>query len=126
MNVNYDVYRIRTAITQAGSTVDAGFFVDRRDRETREVRWERLDQGGVLVCNPIPDGDALPEAELDDAITQALTAATAAGVTGKRLTPFLLATLARTTGGRAVKANRALARHNADVGAALAVALAAL
>ncbi len=44
VNVNYDVYRIRTAITQAGSTIDAGFFVDRRDRETREVRWERLDE----------------------------------------------------------------------------------
>ena len=44
VNVNYDVYRIRTAITQAGSVIDAGFFVDRRDRETREVRWERLDE----------------------------------------------------------------------------------
>ena len=27
VNVNYDVYRIRTAITQAGSTVDAGYSV---------------------------------------------------------------------------------------------------
>jgi type I restriction enzyme R subunit len=44
VNVNCDVYRIRTAITKAGSSIDAGFFVDRRDRETREVRWERLDE----------------------------------------------------------------------------------
>ena len=44
VNVNYDVYRIRTRITQAGSKVDAGYFIDRRDRETRAVRWERLDE----------------------------------------------------------------------------------
>ncbi|MDP3048234.1 MAG: DEAD/DEAH box helicase family protein, partial [Thermodesulfovibrionales bacterium] len=44
VNVNYDVYRIRTKITQAGSKVDAGYFIDKRDRETRAVRWERLDE----------------------------------------------------------------------------------
>lgn len=38
VNVNYDVYRIRTRITQAGSKVDAGYFIDKRDRETRAVR----------------------------------------------------------------------------------------
>ena len=44
VNVNYDVYRIRTRITQAGSKVDAGYFIDKRDRETRAVRWVRLDE----------------------------------------------------------------------------------
>jgi type I restriction enzyme R subunit len=44
VNVNYDVYQIRTRITEAGSTVDAGYFVDKRDRETRAVRWEKLDE----------------------------------------------------------------------------------
>ncbi len=43
VNVNYDVYRIRTAITQAGSTVDAGYSVQVMNRETRAKRWERLD-----------------------------------------------------------------------------------
>lgn len=43
VNVNYDVYRIRTAITQAGSTVEAGYSVERMNRETRAKRWERLD-----------------------------------------------------------------------------------
>jgi type I restriction enzyme, R subunit len=43
VNVNYDVYRIRTAITAAGSKVDAGFYVEKRDRETRATRWEQLD-----------------------------------------------------------------------------------
>ena len=43
VNVDFDVYRIRTQITEAGSTVEAGLFVDRRERQTRRVRWERLD-----------------------------------------------------------------------------------
>src|SRR5947209_1770536 len=44
VNVPYEVYRIRTEITSQGSSVDAGFYVDKRDRETRKRRWERLDE----------------------------------------------------------------------------------
>ncbi len=44
VNVNYDVYQIRTQIAQSGSRIDAGYYVDKRDRETREVRWEELDE----------------------------------------------------------------------------------
>jgi len=44
VNVGYDVYRIRTQITEKGSKVDAGFFIDKRDKLTRKTRWERLDE----------------------------------------------------------------------------------
>ncbi len=44
VNVDGQVYRIRTQITQAGSTVEAGYYVDKRDRQTRQVRWESLDE----------------------------------------------------------------------------------
>ncbi len=43
VNVPYEVYRIKTKITQQGSTVEAGNYVDRRDRLTRKMRWEQLD-----------------------------------------------------------------------------------
>jgi len=43
VNVNYDVYRIRTDISEQGSKVDAGLFVEKRERETRKTRWEELD-----------------------------------------------------------------------------------
>jgi type I restriction enzyme R subunit len=43
VNVNYDVYRIRTAITQTGSKVEAGYYVEKRERETRRARWEQLE-----------------------------------------------------------------------------------
>ncbi len=43
VNVGYDVYRIRTQVSEKGSKIDAGNFVDKRDRLTRRLRWEKLD-----------------------------------------------------------------------------------
>ncbi|MBK9036310.1 MAG: pseudouridine-5'-phosphate glycosidase [Myxococcales bacterium] len=88
------------------------------------ARWAGLGQGGVLVANPIPAEAALDAAAIDAVITDAIADAARAGAIGKRLTPYLLGRIATVTGGAAVRANRALARANAEVGAALAVALA--
>jgi type I restriction enzyme R subunit len=44
VNVNYDVYRIKTQITEGGSKVEAGYYVEQLDRETREKRWQALDE----------------------------------------------------------------------------------
>ncbi len=46
VNVDFDVYRIRTRITERGSTIEAGPYevVGKRDRQTRRVRWEKLDE----------------------------------------------------------------------------------
>ena len=49
VNVGCDIYRIKTAITEGGSKVEAGLYVDKRDRQTRKVRWEQLDD--VLTYN---------------------------------------------------------------------------
>jgi type I restriction enzyme, R subunit len=38
VNVDGDVYRIRTAITSGGRSVESGFVVGRRNRQTRAVR----------------------------------------------------------------------------------------
>jgi type I restriction enzyme R subunit len=43
VNVNYDVYRIRTKITEAGSKVEAGYSVQIQERDSRKKRWEQLD-----------------------------------------------------------------------------------
>lgn len=82
-----------------------------------------LGQGGLLVANPIPAEDELDGAAIDAVIHAALARAAAEGVVGQALTPFLLAELAAATGGRAVRANRALALHNARVAAEIAVHL---
>lgn len=44
VGVGYDVYRIVTDITKRGSLVKAGFWVDKRHKVTRKVRWEQLDE----------------------------------------------------------------------------------
>jgi len=44
VNVGYEVYRIQTEITERGSKVEAGYYVDKRDKLTRKVRWEQLDE----------------------------------------------------------------------------------
>jgi type I restriction enzyme R subunit len=43
VNVGYDVYRIKTQVTEQGGTIEKGLFVDRREKKTRRVRWEQLD-----------------------------------------------------------------------------------
>jgi len=81
-----------------------------------EARWA-LDQGGVLIANPIPEEAELPAARIGTAISEALSLAAREGISGKALTPFLLSELARTTGGGSVRANRALALNNVRLGA---------
>ena len=47
VNVDFDVYRIRTKISEQGSTVEAGLVTKFRERETRKVRLEKLDEDVV-------------------------------------------------------------------------------
>jgi type I restriction enzyme R subunit len=44
VNVDFDLYTIRTLISEHGSVINAGYQVDYRDRQTRKVRWELADQ----------------------------------------------------------------------------------
>jgi type I restriction enzyme R subunit len=44
VNVDGEVYRIRTRITEAGSTIERGWWVGRRDKRTRRQRWEQIDE----------------------------------------------------------------------------------
>jgi len=43
INVGYDVFRIQTEITEKGSKIEAGYYIDKRDKLTRKVKWEQLD-----------------------------------------------------------------------------------
>ncbi len=53
VNVDFDVYQVRTQITEQGATVEAGLYVDKRDRETRAVRWEKLDEDLTYDANQL-------------------------------------------------------------------------
>jgi pseudouridine-5'-phosphate glycosidase len=120
----------RTAEFPAFYTPTSGLVLDHRADSPDELaaiaraRWSDPAAGGILVANPIPTDAAIDATAVDIAIATALAEATAASITGKPLTPFLLARLATGTGGASIRANRALALHNAAVAAQLAVALA--
>ncbi len=81
---------------------------------------------GVLVTPPLPEADALDDALVRAAIDEAHREARAAGATGPAVTPFILDHISAATDGQSIPANLALAEHNASVGAAIAVALAAV
>jgi len=110
-------------------TRDSGFAADfRLDSATEQAafiqaKWALGLQGGVVVSNPVPESFAMPKEEIDRITEQALSEADAQGVTGKKVTPFLLARIKELTEGRSLATNIALVKHNAQVGAALAVAL---
>lgn len=44
VNVPHEVYTIETEISQKGSTVKSGWYVDRRDKLTRKKRWQQEDE----------------------------------------------------------------------------------
>ena len=110
---------------------ESGFRADQRidspAEQARFVRakWDLGLAGGVLLSTPVPEADALPRATVDAWIDEARADAARQGIAGKAVTPFLLARIAALSGGRSLAANIALVKHNAEVGARLAVALAA-
>ena len=78
---------------------------------------------GLVICVPVPEEQALPDAVTREAVDQAIREADHTGVTGAALTPWLLARVAAITDGASVKANIALIVNNAKVGGELAGAL---
>ena len=80
-------------------------------------------ESGIVVCNPVPEAEALDERVAREAIDRALREADEAGIAGGAVTPWLLARVAEITSGASVKANVALIVDNARVGGLLARAL---
>ncbi len=79
--------------------------------------------GGELVVVPPPAEQAVPRQDVEQWITQAVAEATASGLAGKTVTPYLLDRIAALSGGTTLKANIALIKNNAAVAGQLAVAL---
>lgn len=108
---------------------NTGLPVDRRlDRPTDVARLARahwqMGLGGILLCNPVPEAEAIPSGEMESWIVEALKDAERDGITGKEATPYLLARVAEKSGGRSLRANRALLIDNARVAGEVAAALA--
>lgn len=111
------------SLGQQGPKVDARFddvatlanFVRNELSRTRR---------GIVVCNPIPPADELDPAQLDRWLIAAQNEATAAYVSARDVTPFVLAALHRLSAGATLRANIALVKSNAALAAQLAAAMA--
>jgi len=89
------------------------------------TKWSMGLKGGIVVANHIPKSSEIIASEIAPVIEQAVAEAARQNISGKNVTPFLLARLAEVTGGRSLKANLALVKHNAAVAAEIAKAYAA-
>jgi pseudouridine-5'-phosphate glycosidase len=84
------------------------------------VQWALGLSAGLVVANPIPKEHAMPKAQIDAAIEQALSDAQTQGIHGKAVTPFLLERVNALTGGNSLSSNIALVMNNAALAAQMA------
>ena len=64
VNVDSDIYRIRTQITEEGSSVEAGQHIDRRNRKAKTTRWaEELDDDLTYTASQL-DRDVVAEDQI--------------------------------------------------------------
>lgn len=75
---------------------------------------------------PVPQEQAAAGHLLEEATQNALKEASAQGIAGYEVTPFLLRRVRELTGGASLETNLALIKNNARVGAQIAAALAKL
>jgi len=85
------------------------------------AQWECQLHGLVVGC-PIPEAYAMKPGPLEAATQEALQLAKKEGIRGSATTPFLLAHVAKATGGESVEANKALLVNNAHWAARFASA----
>jgi pseudouridine-5'-phosphate glycosidase len=86
------------------------------------AHWDLEMESGVIVAQPPPGGSALPSRDVERWIERALGEAATLGVSGKEVTPFLLARLAELSEGQTLETNRALLVANATLAARIATA----
>jgi len=53
VNVDYSVYRIDTAITRGGASIEAGEWAGYRNRRTRALRWELADESATYAAGDL-------------------------------------------------------------------------
>ena len=104
------------------SPYDVNYRVD-NPKEIAEVlknKWDMEIDGGVLVTNPIPDEFSLDEEVMNKAIEDALIEMDKLGITGKKVTPFLLSKIKDITGGESLKSNIKLVLNNCKLASLIA------
>lgn len=86
--------------------------------------WSLGNTQSVLVAQAPPARHALSGAEMEHAVSEAISEAEAEGVKGPSMTPFLLSAVSRLTNRRSLEANLDLLENNAALAAEIACAFA--
>jgi pseudouridylate synthase len=113
----------------ADSGYDLDWSVDGPERVAEILRAQReqnLAGTGVIVANPLPADEQLDPTLHDNTLAAGLAVMERDGVTGKAVTPFLLAHFHASTEGRSLAVNIRIILRNAALAARIAVALAEL
>jgi len=92
--------------------------------ELLRAKWDLGLRGGAVIANPIDAADEIPAGEMRVYIEAAVAEAALSGVSGKAVTPHILARVFELTSGRSLRANVALVKSNARLAAAIATELA--
>ena len=126
------------AVTVAGYQCDElPAFYSRRSGLPVDVRADSADQvahifrtqqaleisSALLVAVPVPEDFEVPPEQLQTTLNDALAQAEHNQITGRQLTPFLLAQMAQRSDGATLRANIALLENNARVATEIAAAL---
>lgn len=107
----------------SGLQVDATVESPDQAAELALNHWDAGGSGVILLCVPIPEGFEIPSRDVEQAAEQAIAMAAKRKVSGKAVTPFLLAEVEKITAGRSLVANRALLINNAEIAALVSVSL---
>lgn len=84
-----------------------------------KYHWAVPRSGGALIVNPIPKQHEIPFEKMEAWIQAGVSEAKSLGISGKKVTPFLLSTLVKKTEGKSLEANIALVLNNAKLAARL-------
>ncbi len=108
---------------------DSGFELDwsledPAQAATAFIAHQRLSGSGLLVANPVDQDRQLDGQLHDNALESALAMAQRLGVSGKDVTPVLLAEFARFSEGRSVQVNKDLVVANALLAGEIAMEIA--
>ena len=109
-------------------TTTSGFNVDYRLDSAAQIadvlntkRHMGL-SGGMVIANPIPAEFAMDSTQINGYIDQATSEAQGLGISGKKLTPYLLQRIFELSNGASLSANVELLLNNARLGAKIAIA----
>jgi pseudouridine-5'-phosphate glycosidase len=109
-------------VTDGGHDLD--WSVESPEQVAAVRRAQTVHRGAIVVAQPLPPDQQLDPDLHDRVLAEALSLAARNRITGKQVTPYLLAHLHAATGGQSLAVNVRIVLRNAALAAQIAVALA--